>query len=127
MDLVLLPPQDGQDTDLDDAPSDGEGKCNIRDIGKRVLKQPMQVVVVGGEDEKRVEQADKERHNEESSDSDDIPLARLFGIKTVANRKAWNTAKAKKPMQRPTLQRQRNPCRGRQTGTKKYYIVTKKK
>lgn len=45
MNLVLFPPQDGRESDIDDAPSDDEDIIySIRDIGKSVLKQPMEIM-----------------------------------------------------------------------------------
>lgn len=46
LNLILLPPQDGQDSDCDDAPSDDERLTNFRDIGKGVLLQPLEVQAI---------------------------------------------------------------------------------
>lgn len=43
IDIALNPPQDGQDRDIDDYPSDGEGEYGIGFIVKVVLKQPFDV------------------------------------------------------------------------------------
>ncbi|KAF5280115.1 hypothetical protein FQA39_LY18149 [Lamprigera yunnana] len=50
--FVLFPPKDGTDSDIDDASSDGEEMCGLRDIRKGILRQPMKVVSVSKTNEK---------------------------------------------------------------------------
>lgn len=46
LDLVLFPPADGNESDVDDASSDDDTDHGIRDIGKGILRQPMEVIAV---------------------------------------------------------------------------------
>ncbi|KAF5294666.1 hypothetical protein FQA39_LY02798 [Lamprigera yunnana] len=38
---VLFPSKNGADNDIDDAPSNGEEMCSLRNIGRGILRQPM--------------------------------------------------------------------------------------
>lgn len=67
---------------MDDAPSDNEGEPDIGDIGKGVLKQPVEIITVheGGEKfEVNLGSPDSEAMNTDSewSDEDYLPLASL--------------------------------------------------
>ena len=84
IDLILMPPLDGADSDRDDADSDDEPLGTIRDIGKGVLKQPMEIIChKNGEqnivhlDASNVEAANiDEQTVQEFSSDDEIPLAK---------------------------------------------------
>lgn len=82
IDLVLLPSQDGRDSDIDDASSDNDEMCDIHDIGKGVLRQPMEIVTVKDhQKEKHHLQLDTRSNLTSSaadSSSDNIPLAKRF-------------------------------------------------
>lgn len=94
LDLILLPPIDGQDSDQDDAVSDDEQDHGIHTIGKGVLKQPMEVVMVNNSKEKTdIHQGNRNRSpvaevgersvlsaNDSSDEEDNIPLAKRFKI-----------------------------------------------
>ncbi|KAF5280215.1 hypothetical protein FQA39_LY05349 [Lamprigera yunnana] len=60
---VLFPPKDGADSNIDDAPSDGEEMCSLRDIGKGILRQPMEVVSVSKTNDKNEILSDEENTN----------------------------------------------------------------
>ena len=54
LELVFLPPNDGKDSDKDDAPSDAEeGSANIKDIGRGLLSQSAEIRAITA-DEKKV-------------------------------------------------------------------------
>lgn len=54
--IVLQPPIDGEDSDKDDAPSDGEeASANIKDIGRGVLSQAAEVRVVSRDGKKHLD------------------------------------------------------------------------
>ncbi|KAG5885151.1 hypothetical protein JTB14_037600 [Gonioctena quinquepunctata] len=46
LDLVMFPPEDRNESDVDDATSDDNMDHGIRDIGKGILRQPMEVIAV---------------------------------------------------------------------------------
>ena len=54
--LVFLPPNDGKDSDKDDAPSDAEeGSANIKDIGRGVLSQSAEIRAITADEKKDIE------------------------------------------------------------------------
>ena len=56
LELVFLPPNDGKDSDKDDAPSDAEvGSANIKDIGRGVLSQSAEIRAITAEEKKDIE------------------------------------------------------------------------
>lgn len=109
MQLVLFPPRDGADSDIDDAPSDDEGTCSFKDIGKGVLRQPMEVICISNNNDKTevalnpkdLSPNNKEEGNEGddmSNEEDDIPLATVFKrelmdkrIKANVKKRIWVT------------------------------------
>ena len=45
--IVFKPPNDGEDSDKDDAPSDNEEACaNIKDIGRGILSQSAKIRII---------------------------------------------------------------------------------
>ena len=56
LELVFLPPNDGKDSDKDDAPSDAEeGSVNIKDIGRGVLSQSAEIRAITADEKKHIE------------------------------------------------------------------------
>lgn len=82
LDLILFPPQDGNDSDKDDALSEDEGDCNIHQIGKGVLRQPLEVFAVSQEGEANLVHLNSQALENNNSDSseDDVPLAKRFNL-----------------------------------------------
>lgn len=88
--FILHPPNDGADSDQDDAGSDEECISNIRDIGKGVLREPMDIVLIqDGEvvditesviaDNDLAPDLMRSNSTEDSSDPEDnVPLAKRF-------------------------------------------------
>ena len=53
LELVFLPPNDGKDSDKDDAQSDAEeGSANIKDIGRGVLSQSAEIRAITADQNK---------------------------------------------------------------------------
>ena len=56
LELVLLSPNDGKDSDKDDAPSDAEERsANIKDIGRGVLSQSAEIRAITADEKKDIE------------------------------------------------------------------------
>ena len=56
LELVFLPPNDGKDSDKDDAPSDAEeGSANIKDVGRGVLSQSAEIRAITADEKKDIE------------------------------------------------------------------------
>ncbi|KAJ8937729.1 hypothetical protein NQ314_011736 [Rhamnusium bicolor] len=98
LELVLLPPSDGQDSDQDDAASDGEVIPTIRDIGKGVLAQYMEILTISKHGEKQLfREATRNKSEEENdSDSDLETLAEIRKRLKLSKNKKKNK-KEKKP------------------------------
>lgn len=52
LEVVLVPPTDGRDSDIDDAASDEEIAPSIRDLGKGLLSQEVEILTVNKQKEK---------------------------------------------------------------------------
>ena len=52
LELVFLPPNDGKDSDKDDAPSAEEGSANIKDVGRGVLSQSAEIRAITADEKK---------------------------------------------------------------------------
>ena len=56
LELVFLPPNDGKDSDKDDAPSDAEeGSANIKDIRRGVLSQSAEIRAITADEKNDIE------------------------------------------------------------------------
>ena len=84
--FVLQPPLDGQDSDRDDAPSDGEeASANIKDIGRGVLSQRAEVRIVS--------RSEKKDLNVESITSDEPTTSNKKQRKTQKKTRKWKSKK----------------------------------
>ena len=84
--FVLQPPLDGQDSDRDDAPSDGEeASANIKDIGRGVLSQRGEVRIVS--------RGEKKDLNVESITSDEPTTSNKKQRKTQKKTRKWKSKK----------------------------------
>nr|CAH7768427.1 unnamed protein product [Callosobruchus chinensis] len=52
LEVALIPPEDGEDSDQDDAASDDDIIPNIRDLGKGILSQKVDIFAVNSDKEK---------------------------------------------------------------------------
>ncbi|KAF5289497.1 hypothetical protein FQA39_LY15052 [Lamprigera yunnana] len=89
----VLFPKDGADSDIDDAPSDGEEMCSLRDIGKGILRQRMEVVSVSKTNEKNEVVLNQKNQNDDTDEEDDIPFATLFRSELMEQRVKKNIKK----------------------------------
>ncbi|KAF5302584.1 hypothetical protein FQA39_LY10202 [Lamprigera yunnana] len=91
--FVLFPPKDGADSDIDDAPIDGEEMCSLRDIGKGILRHTMEVVSVSKTNEKNEVVLNQKNQNDDTDEEDDIPLATFFRSELVEQKVKKNIKK----------------------------------
>lgn len=71
LEIVSLPPNDGRDSDIDDAVSDEEIVPGIRDLGKGLLAQKVEILSVNKQNEKNPTTVSSRNNPTESSDDSD--------------------------------------------------------
>lgn len=108
LDLVLLPPEDVDDSDKDDAPSDEEGEYEVKDIGKGILKQPMEIFAVSENNEDRVELNLGSRDDEFDESDDEIPLSSFVKRKRKETANKQKASKSNQPKEIPLKRKPRN-------------------